>query len=129
MRHPRLAALIALTFCLGASACGSLLGIGDLPGLDGGADAAADSGGADAGTLGSDEASVVAAPEPVESAASAVEAEAGEVDVGAPSVPRCDYCTLVSAMAHCGVTDAAACGKQVECGISCTWLDLVTICC
>jgi hypothetical protein len=37
MRHTQLAALIALMSCLGASACGSLLGIGDLPGLDGGA--------------------------------------------------------------------------------------------
>jgi hypothetical protein len=37
MRHTRLAALVALTSCLGASACGSLLGLGDLPGLDGGA--------------------------------------------------------------------------------------------
>jgi hypothetical protein len=37
MRHTRLAALIALMSCLGASACGSLLGVGDLPGLDAGA--------------------------------------------------------------------------------------------
>ncbi len=45
MRDTRLAALVALTSCLGASACGSLLGIGDLPGLDGSAGVAADSGG------------------------------------------------------------------------------------
>jgi hypothetical protein len=37
MRHTRTPVLVALASCLGASACGSLLGIGDLPTLDGGA--------------------------------------------------------------------------------------------
>jgi hypothetical protein len=41
-RHTRLTALIALASCLGASACGSLLGLGDLPALDGGAGSALD---------------------------------------------------------------------------------------
>ena len=118
MRRPRLAGQIALMSCLGATACGSLLGIGDLPGLDGGTSsdsdaeiATADSGGAvnEAGANGNEAGSVrdaaidareddVASPVLIDSGESGVvlndssvtSNDAGEVDSGLyPGATRC----------------------------------------
>jgi hypothetical protein len=109
-RHTRLAALIALASCLGASACGSLLGLGDLPALDAGAGSALDG---EAIVVESGSASEGGPTEPVEASAP-VEASPDASPTEASTAPKAgaDTGTAIDAAMGMGPDSGADTGSS-----------------